>query len=227
MAKKMVRQISGMAAMMALLGCLQQPALAQPATQSPRDAITDLPPENGTHITVTTQSWEDGSDIPLLDTQFGDNAFPGLIWSRGPEGTKSYVIVIQDSDASQNGEPVLHLTLYNIPDDATRLHVGMVPEGNPRGSSYGPNYMGNAQPYLGPHPPPGPKHHYHFQVFALDTALPANPLITYGGLVSAMHGHVLASGEVVGLSEANPPTNVPPAKTNAAPQVSQAHRHEY
>jgi phosphatidylethanolamine-binding protein (PEBP) family uncharacterized protein len=117
--------------------------------------------------------------------------------------------------------------LYNILDDATRLHVGMVPEDNPRGSSYGPNYMGNAQPYLGPHPPPGPKHHYHFQVFALDTAMPANPLISYDGLVGATHRHVLASGEVVGLSEANPQRTAPLAETNATPQISQVHRHQY
>jgi Raf kinase inhibitor-like YbhB/YbcL family protein len=199
--KIIARNISAIAAIMALLGYLQQPILAQPATLPPRDAITELPPKNGIHITVKTQSWEDGGDIPLQDTQFGDNAFPGLIWSRGPEGTNSYVIVIQDADASQNGEPVLHLTLYNIPEDATRLHVGMVPEGNPRGSSYGPNYVGDAQPYIGPHPPPGQEHHYHFQVFALDTTIPAKPLITYDGLVSAMHRHVLASGEVVGLSQ--------------------------
>jgi para-nitrobenzyl esterase len=210
-----------------------QPVSAEPAALQPRDAITELPPTSGARITVNTLSWNNGGDIPTEDTQFGSNAFPGLIWSNGPQGTKSYAVIAQDSDAFQNGEPLLHLTLYNIPSDATRLHVGMVPEANPRGSSYGPNYAGYAQPYLGPHPPPGPKHHYHFQVFALDATIPPDPRITYDRLVSAMRGHVLASGEVVGTSAAySKPTVLRAASTAGVPaadvpQASELHRHQY
>lgn len=214
----------GTIATMMVLPLSLLPALAQgnPA----QDAMMELPAKNGAHMTVGTLSWPDGGDIPLENTQFGNNAFPGLIWSSGPKGTQSYAIVVQDTDALQNGEPVLHLTLYDIPGDATRLNVGMVPEGNPRGSNYGPNYMGNAQPYLGPYPPPGPKHHYHFQIFALDTAIPADPKISYDRLVSAMRGHVLASGEVVGVSAASSALPTPAGVTNAAPQAGPVHRHE-
>ena len=95
--------------------------------------------------------------------------FPGLAWSAGPADTKSYVIIMQDTDAMRGGMPILHWTLYNVPASVTKLDPGMAPAGNPQGSSYGPNVRGEAQPYLGPRPPPGPKHHYHLQVFALDT----------------------------------------------------------
>jgi phosphatidylethanolamine-binding protein (PEBP) family uncharacterized protein len=52
---------------------------------------------------------------------------------------------------------------------------------------------------MGPKTPPGPKHRYHFQVFALDTELPADAGATYAALTTAMKDHVLASGEVIGL----------------------------
>ena len=61
-----------------------------------------------------------------------------------------------------------------------------MPDAKPAGSSYGPNVRGEAQPYLGPHPPPGPKHHYHLQVFALDTVLTADPTMSYEALTGQM-----------------------------------------
>lgn len=174
---------------------------ARAQTQNTRDALDELPALNGAQLSVATRSWQNGGDIPLMSTQYGNNAFPGLTWS-SVTGAKTYAVIVQDTDASQNSRPILHFTLYDIPPDATRLNVGMVPGANPRGSHYGPNYKGSAEPYLGPHPPPGPKHHYHFQVFALDTDIPSSPAPTYDELLNDMRGHVLASGEVVGLSQA-------------------------
>jgi para-nitrobenzyl esterase len=63
---------------------------------------------------------------------------------------------------------------------------------------------GTNQAYLGPHTPPGPRHHYHLQVFALDTQLPANAFASYDAMTAAMKDHVLGSGEVVGLGQAMP-----------------------
>jgi phosphatidylethanolamine-binding protein (PEBP) family uncharacterized protein len=74
----------------------------------------------------------------------------------------------------------------------------------PAGAQYGPNIRGPNQPYMGPKTPPGPKHRYHFQVFALDTALPQDAGATYAALTAAMKDHVLASGEVIGLGQVAP-----------------------
>jgi phosphatidylethanolamine-binding protein (PEBP) family uncharacterized protein len=49
-------------------------------------------------------------------------------------------------------------------------------------------------------------HHYHFQVFALDTVLMLDPGKDRKTLVEAMKDHVLASGEVMGTFR-NPQTN--------------------
>lgn len=53
--------------------------------------------------------------------------------------------------------------------------------------------------YLGPRPPVGdPPHHYHFQIFALDTLLDVPPGSERDVLLEAMSGHVLAAGEFIG-----------------------------
>ena len=145
----------------------------------------------------------DGGDIPFENTQYKGNVFPGLSWTPGPAGTKSYAIIMQDTDGTMrnsNGLPILHWTMANIPATITKLDAGMTKE--PDGAVYGPNARGANQPYLGPRTPPGPKHRYHLQVFALDTALPAGAFSSYEALIGAMTGHVLASGEVVGLGRA-------------------------
>lgn len=56
--------------------------------------------------------------------------------------------------------------------------------------------------------PPGPKDNYHFEVFALDTTIPAEASADFDLLIASMKGHILASGEVVGLGERDP--NAPP-----------------
>jgi len=58
------------------------------------------------------------------------------------------------------------------------------------------------QPYMGPRTPAGPKHRYHIQVFALDTSVGNESMQSYDAMLAAMKGHVLASGEIIGLGSA-------------------------
>jgi para-nitrobenzyl esterase len=187
------------------------PAIAQPAASPGRpNALVEFPSKGSAKLAVTTPAWKDGGDIPYENTQYRGNVFPGLAWTAGPSGTKSYVVIMQDTGAIVRGAPILHWTLYDIPASVTKLDAGMAPTGNPPGSSYGPNIRAAAQPYMGPRTPPGPKHPYHLQVFALDTTIAADPAMTYDGLTSAMKDHILASGEVVGMGSVDP-TAPPPA----------------
>jgi Raf kinase inhibitor-like YbhB/YbcL family protein len=179
-----------------------QVARSTPGQPEARTAI-DLLPAKG-RLTVTSPAFKDGGDIPFENTQYRGNVFPGLTWSKGPAGTRSYAIIMQDSSLLVRGAPVLHWTLFNIPAGVTRLAPGMAADGKPAGSSYGPNYKGAATPYTGPRTPPGPKDNYHFAVFALDTALPAEAGASYEALSGAMKDHVLASGQVIGLGEKDP-----------------------
>jgi phosphatidylethanolamine-binding protein (PEBP) family uncharacterized protein len=92
--------------------------------------------------------------------------------------------------------------MYAIPGGASHLDVGMTTP--PPGASFGPNVRGPNHAYMGPHTPPGPKHHYHFAVLALDRDIAVDPALSYDTLAADMTGHVLASGEVVGLGQADP-----------------------
>ena len=166
-------------------------------------ALITVPAKGGATLTVTSPAFQAGADIPFENTQYKGNVFPGLSWTAGPSGTKSYAVIMQDTDGMRAGAPILHWTMANIPSTVTKLDPAMAAP--PAGAQYGPNARGANQPYMGPRTPPGPKHRYHLQVFALDTTLPADATATYAAMTAAMKDHVLASGEVVGLGQALPP----------------------
>lgn len=202
--------VLSLAAAPAALAQLSRSTPGQPEART----VLDLMPAKA-KLTVTTPAFKPGEQIPFENTQYRTNTFPGLSWSKGPAATKSYVIIMQDNSLLLRGAPVLHWTMFNIPAGVTRLDAGMTPTGNPPGSGYGPNYLGAAKPYTGPRTPPGPGDNYHFEVFALDTTVPAEAASDYAALAKAMDSHVLASGEVVGHGIADPDAP-PPAPRPAA-----------
>ncbi len=199
------------AALAAVIGLTASAASAQGPVAATEVGIQYLALDNiaatgGAKLTVSSPAFKDMADIPFENTQYRGNVFPGLTWSRGPAATKSYAVIMQDTDAVVQGSAILHWTMYNIPATATSLAPAM--SAPPAGASYGPNIRGVAQAYMGPRTPAGPKHRYHLQVFALDTVIPANPALTYAELSAAMKGHVLASGQTIGLGLVDP--NAPP-----------------
>jgi para-nitrobenzyl esterase len=182
-----------------------------------QSALVTLPAKGGAKLTVTSPAFKEMGDIPFENTQYRSNTFPGLEWTAGPAGTKSYVIIMQDLDGMIRNAPILHWTMFNIP--GTKLDAGMTAV--PAGATYGPNMRGANQAYMGPRTPAGPKHRYHLQVFALDTTLPADAGATIDSLQAAMKDHVLASGELVGLGQVDP-NAPPPARRGGAPAGGQA-----
>lgn len=198
-----MRLIAAAAALSLAAGaCGAQPVRATPGQPEARTALELMPAR--ARLEVTSPAFKPGGQIPLANTQYRTNTFPGLAWTKGPAGTKTYAIIMQDNSLLYRGQPILHWTMFNIPAGVTRLPAGMAPEAKPAGSAYGPNYLGAARPYTGPKTPPGPGDDYHFEVFALDTAVPDTAAADYKALTAAMAGHVLASGEVVGHAIADP-----------------------
>jgi para-nitrobenzyl esterase len=165
-------------------------------------ALTNAPAKGNAKLTVTMPAFKNMADIPFENTQYQGNKFPGLEWTAGPAGTKSYVVIMQDTDVLRNGAPILHWSMVDIPAAMTKLPAGMTDA--PAGTMHGPNMRGTMQPYMGPRTPAGPKHRYHIQVFALDTSVGNESMQSYDAMLAAMKGHVLASGEVIGLGSAPP-----------------------
>jgi para-nitrobenzyl esterase len=193
------------------------PATAPAAAPVPRPlAITAVPAKGGAKLVVTSPAFKDGAPIPFANSQYGENIFPGLAWSGAPKGTKSFAIVMQDSDPpAQYAQilTILHWVEFNIPATITKLDAGI--SAAAPGAVFGANMRGTPGPYAGPRTPPGAPHHYRLQVFALDTVLPLAEGAKFPELLDAMKDHVLASGELVGTFVGPAPT--PPATPPATP----------
>jgi para-nitrobenzyl esterase len=178
----------------------QQPAPVATEVGASQLAMVELASPGMHKLSVTSPAFKSMSDIPMANTQYAGNVFPGLEWTAGPATTKSYAIIMQDADAMRGGAPILHWTMVNVPATTRKLDAGMTTA--PDGSQFGPNMRGTSQPYTGPRTPAGPKHRYHLQLFALDETLPADATASYAALTAAMKGHVVASGQLVGLGQA-------------------------
>ena len=116
---------------------------------------------------------------------------PALQWAGLPPGTQSLALIVEDPDAGGDA-PFVHWLAWNI-DPAGQ---GIAENGGSTADE-GRNGHGSGGWY-GPHPPAGPAHHYHFQLFALDRKMELAPGSTRAALVGAMAGHVIGKGELVG-----------------------------
>lgn len=201
------------AALVSSTAFAQAPPPADPEVGLPHIALTAAPARGSARLTVTSPAFKHMGDIPFENTQFRGNVFPGFEWTAGPAATKSYVVIMQDTDFLMRNAPVLHWTMMNI--TGTKLDAGMTAA--PAGAANGPNMRGASQSYMGPRPPAGPKHRYHVQVFALDTTLAAEAGASYEALIAAMKDHVLASGEIIGLGQADPNAPAAPGRRGGGP----------
>ena len=134
-----------------------------------------------------------GASVPAKFTCDGEDKSPALEWSGAPEGTKSFALILDDSDAP--GGTFRHWGVYDIPPTVTGLHEGA---GNEASFMQAENGFGSTG-YRGPCPPKGDKpHHYRFKLFALDVPeldVGAKPRVEE--VENALDGHVLAKAEVV------------------------------
>jgi Raf kinase inhibitor-like YbhB/YbcL family protein len=142
-------------------------------------------------IDVQSPDIKPGARIPSKHSAYASGISPELRWSQVAHA-KSYALIVEDPDAPTT-RPFVHWLAWNIPGSTTELH-----EGSARDAVEGENGSG-ATGYFGPRPPAGDAdHHYHFQVFALDTTMSLPPGARRDDVVEAMKGHVLAKGELVG-----------------------------
>ncbi|HUR22100.1 MAG TPA: YbhB/YbcL family Raf kinase inhibitor-like protein, partial [Vicinamibacterales bacterium] len=138
--------------------------------------------------------------IDQKHSEYYDGVSPRIAWSP-VKGARSFVVIMEDPDAKPL-TPFVHWLAWNIPADHRHLPAGLQEQErltDPKGTLQGRTSRGTVG-YYGPRPPVGdPPHHYHFQVFALDTMLDVPPGAERDQLLAAMSGHVLAAGETVGV----------------------------
>jgi Raf kinase inhibitor-like YbhB/YbcL family protein len=172
-----------------------------------------------TKITVSSPSLRANGPIPQRHSDYADGVSPALTWTAVP-GAQSYAIIMEDPDARPI-KPFVHWVAWNIPSSITSLPEGLqeqarltLPEGMRQGHT-----SRNTVGYFGPQPPVGdPAHHYHFQIFALDTMVELPLGATRDDLLAAAKGHVIGEGELVGTfaqSVRPPKSGLEPPKGSA------------
>ncbi len=150
-------------------------------------------------IKLSSPSIQPRSSIPLRHSEYDAGLSPALQWN-AVEGARSYLLIMEDPDARPI-TPFVHWVAWNIPGDVTSLPEALQEQmrlTRPEGMLQGRTSRGSTG-YFGPKPPVGdPPHHYHFQLFALDTMLDLLPGSDRDQVLAAAQGHVIARGELVG-----------------------------
>ena len=138
---------------------------------SPRPPTADAPIK----LTVTSPVVSQGM-LPARFTCHGAGKSPPIFWSGAPPGTKSFAIVVDDSDAPI--APQIYWIVFDIGPYTTYIQSNAVPPHElPPHARVAQNSVGKAG-----YDPPCPRearHFYRFTVYALNTSLgkllPANP----------------------------------------------------
>jgi len=144
-------------------------------------------------LRVESAAFEHEGEMPSRLTCDGEDISPPLSWSPGPDGTRTYALIVEDPDAP--GGTWVHWVAWNLVEPRMREAVSPA-DVLPDGVRQGINSWGRSG-YGGPCPPSG-THRYVFAVHALDTVLELSPDTDAAGLRAAMQGHVLAQGELMG-----------------------------
>jgi len=179
-----------MISLLAITVAAQAPAGQAPAARGAGGAAAGGP------LMQMTMDFPDGGQYPVKNSGLGAGLSPEIHWSNAPAGTMSFVLDMNDIDFSRNRttDGNIHWLVWNIPASAKGL-----PEGVPNGQLQNGAYQTSA---TGPgiyRAPNGPnrKHHYVFQLLALDIKLDGimpgpDPFATRDDIMKAAQGHVLA-----------------------------------
>jgi Raf kinase inhibitor-like YbhB/YbcL family protein len=186
------------------------PLIAMPIAAQERGGQRGNAPAAGPAMTLTIPAFPDGGPIPVKYTQAAEGAAPGegtspaMSWANAPAGTQSFVLNMHDMEVVRNKttDDQAHWVVWNIPATATGLPEGVakgpkLPDGSYQISATGQVYRGPGAPAT------GPRHHYMFEIYALDTKLDVQPTAdafeTRANVLKAMQGHILGKAVYGGL----------------------------
>jgi Raf kinase inhibitor-like YbhB/YbcL family protein len=184
-----------------LLSVVAGAVILAAAQEPPRALAIEQFKQAGAAMMVTSRAFSANGAIPPKHADYGEKISPDLAWTGAPTSAKALALMAEDPDAKEP-KPFVHWVLYNLPVSFSSLPESV--PGTPRlpefgGALQGRNSRGTPG-YFGPRPPKGdPAHHYHFEVFAVDSMLALDPGATATAVLTAMKGHVVGHGELVGL----------------------------
>ena len=174
------------------------PALAQQAPPAGGGPPPGPPPAP---LQLSSTAFADSTKIPEKYTcaaGLSKMMSPPLQWVNTPKGTVSFVLLLHDPDAHarKSFNDITHWMIFNIAGDATSLPENVTPDSTVGVQAN--NIIGRPQ-FFGSCAPPGPDHHYTYELFALDTKLDLQKGASRDDVQKAMDGHVLAGTVLIGL----------------------------
>jgi hypothetical protein len=158
-----------------------------------------LPAEHTMTMTLTSTAFENGAEIPAIFTCEGSDISPALAWHGVPANAKTLVLIVDDPDAPDPAAPKMtwvHWLLYDLPPTSNGLPQAVAAQALPAGTREGRNDWKRTG-YGGPCPPIG-RHRYFHKLYALDMVLGDLATPDKPKLEAAMHGHVIASAQLLG-----------------------------
>jgi len=160
-------------------------------------------PPPGPPLMLMIPAFSDGAELPVKYSCSNAPAgvSPQIQWMNPPAGTQSFAILLHDPEPHpQKGiYDVTHWFIWNIPATAKELPEGVVAGADlPDGSHQLKRGNGPAG-YFGPCAPPGPNHHYTFELYALDSKLDLASDATRADAMKAMDGHILGAALYIAL----------------------------
>jgi Raf kinase inhibitor-like YbhB/YbcL family protein len=141
-------------------------------------------------IQITSNAFNEGDRIPRIYTCDDKNISPPLEWTGVPSDTVSLALIMDDPDAPMG--TWVHWVLYNLPPSKSGLEQGKEGSGTEGKNDF--NRLG----YGGPCPPKGSNHRYYIKIYALDTLLDLKSGASKAQVESAMRGHILGQGQLMG-----------------------------
>src|SRR6266404_9394993 len=144
----------------------------------------------GAKMKISRPVFQEGGTIPEKFSKNDQNVNPELRIEGAPAEAKSLALIVDDPDA-----PVglfTHWLVWNIDPKTAEIAESSTPGGAVQGTNDFPK-----KGYGGPCPPSG-THRYYFKIFALDQTLDLKPGAKRAEVDSAMRGHVIAQGELMG-----------------------------
>ena len=174
-------------------------------------------------IVVTSSAINSRGRLNKYYTCEGADVSPDLSWSGTPDGTESFVVLMEDpaSDEIQGGTIWTHWILYSIPKTVTQLPEDLTTDSVlDNGFTYGTNDYGNSF-YSGPCPEPtiyikiencggsgsgcankttvpAKLRPYNFFVYALDKEVKLEPGTTRNKVLKEIEDHILGAGMLAG-----------------------------
>lgn len=143
-------------------------------------------------FTLESPAFANGAELPVDYTCASHNRSPELRWHGVPDGTQSFVLIVDDPDAP--GTTWTHWVLFDIPGETRSLAGGERKVGIAGSNSFG------LSSYGGPCPPIGdPAHRYFFRLYALKS--PSLGLVLAASrqeVEAALRPQILAQTELIG-----------------------------